>query len=85
MGEERKVCKVLMGKHKTKRNSENRGIDGRMGSVWGLGRLVEGILLAQDKGWWQAAVNEVMNLQVWNLGNRILGCRLWFVHKYYKL
>jgi hypothetical protein len=43
------------------------------------------ILLAQDKGWWQAAVNAVMNLQVWNLGNRILGCRLWFVHKYYKL
>jgi len=48
---------------------EDRGVDGRMGSEWILGRLagglgVEWIQLAQDRGRWRALVNTVMNLRV---------------------
>jgi hypothetical protein len=39
MGEERKVCKVLVGKPEGKDQSEDQGVDGRMGSEWILGRL----------------------------------------------
>jgi hypothetical protein len=38
-----------------------------MGSEWILGRLaggVEWIQLAQNRGWWRAVVNTVMNLRV---------------------
>jgi hypothetical protein len=31
MGEERKVCKVLVGNPKVKDQSEDRGVDARMG------------------------------------------------------
>jgi hypothetical protein len=41
MGGERKVYKVLVGKPE-KDHSEDRGIEGRMGSEWILGRLVGG-------------------------------------------
>jgi hypothetical protein len=68
MGEERKVCEVLVGKPKGKRplgrsrlrweegiNMDLREID------WGD---VEWIQLAQDTDRWQSLVNMVMNLQV---------------------
>jgi hypothetical protein len=42
MGEERKVYKVLVGKPEGKNHSIDRGIDGRMGSEWILGRLADG-------------------------------------------
>jgi hypothetical protein len=40
MGEERKVHQVLVGKPEGKDHSDDRGVDGRMGSEWTLGRLV---------------------------------------------
>jgi hypothetical protein len=43
MGEGRNVYSVLVGKHEGKDHSEDRGIDGRMGSKWTLGRLVGGV------------------------------------------
>jgi hypothetical protein len=44
MGEETKVYKVLVGKPKGKRLlREDRGIDGRMGSKWILGRLARAV------------------------------------------
>jgi hypothetical protein len=53
---------------KEKDHLKDPGVDGRMGSKWTLGRLVEGgvewIHLAQGRGSWQAVVNAVMNLGV---------------------
>jgi hypothetical protein len=43
--------------------TEDRGVDGRMGSKWTLGRL-EWIHLPQDTDRWRAVVNAVMNLRV---------------------
>jgi hypothetical protein len=43
MGEESKVYRVLVGKPKERDHSEDRGVDGRMGSEWALGRLVGGV------------------------------------------
>jgi hypothetical protein len=61
MGQERKVYKE--GGH-----SEDRGVDGRMGSECILRRLawgsVEWIQLAQDRDRWRAFVNTVKNLRV---------------------
>jgi hypothetical protein len=42
---------------------EDRGVDGRMGSEWILGRF-SGRMLAQDWGKWRTDVNSVMNLRV---------------------
>jgi hypothetical protein len=42
MGEERNMYRVLVGKPKEKGHMEDKGIDGRMGSKWTLGRLVGG-------------------------------------------
>jgi hypothetical protein len=39
MGEERKVCKVLVGKPEGKGHLKDQGVDGRMGSEWILERL----------------------------------------------
>jgi hypothetical protein len=50
--------------------SEDQGIDWRMGAEFILGRLASGgggvnwIRLAQDRDWWQAVVNVLMNLRV---------------------
>jgi hypothetical protein len=41
MAEERKVFRVLVGKPE-RDHSEGRGVDGRMGSEWILGRLAGG-------------------------------------------
>jgi hypothetical protein len=42
MGEGRKVYRVLMGNPEGKRPLEDRGVDGRVGSEWILGRLAGG-------------------------------------------
>jgi hypothetical protein len=42
MGEGRNVYRVLVGKPKGRDHLEYRGVDGRMGSKWTLGRLVGG-------------------------------------------
>jgi hypothetical protein len=72
VGEERKVCKVLVGKPEAKRplgRPRHRWEDGiRMDlreTDWGS---VEWIQLVQDRSQWQAAVNMVMNL--WLLAPR---------------
>jgi hypothetical protein len=39
MGEERKVCKVLVGKPEGKRPLGRQGVGGKMGSEWILGKL----------------------------------------------
>jgi hypothetical protein len=52
---------------KERDHSEDRGVDGRMGSEWILRRMVSGverIILAQDRDRWRALVNKVMNLRV---------------------
>jgi hypothetical protein len=68
MGEEKKVCRVLVGKPEGERDHlEDQGVDGMMGSEWIVGILaagVEWIQLAHDRGWWRALVNTVMNLRV---------------------
>jgi hypothetical protein len=43
MEEERKVYRVLVGKPEGRDHLEDRGVDGRMGSKWTLGRLVAGV------------------------------------------
>jgi CRISPR/Cas system-associated protein Cas7 (RAMP superfamily) len=68
MGEERKVYKVLVGRHKGKRPL------GRPRRRWEVGiRMdlreiglegVDWIRLAQDKDRWQAVVSAVMNLRI---------------------
>jgi hypothetical protein len=63
MGEERKVYKVLVGKPEGKRPlrwEDGIGMDLR---EIGLGG-VDWIRLAQDRDWWRAVVNAVMNLRV---------------------
>jgi hypothetical protein len=67
MGEERKLFKVWRKSPKERDNSEDQGVDGRMGSESILGRLagdVDWIRLAQDRDRWRAVVNAVMNLWV---------------------
>jgi hypothetical protein len=52
---------------KERDNSEDQGVDGRMGLEWILGRLAEGvewIQLAQDMDLWRVLVNTVMNLRI---------------------
>jgi hypothetical protein len=66
MGEERKACKVLVGKPEGKRPlGRPRWENGiRMDlREFGLGD-VDWIRLAQDRDRWQAVVSAVMNLQV---------------------
>jgi hypothetical protein len=43
MGEERKVYRVLVRRPKERDHLEDRGIDGRMGLHWILGRLAVGV------------------------------------------
>jgi hypothetical protein len=67
MGEWRTVHRVLVGNQKEREHFEDQGIDGKVGSEWilrRLGRSIEWIELAQDRGRWRALVNTVMNLRV---------------------
>jgi hypothetical protein len=64
MGESWKVYKVFGGESpKERAPSEDRGVDGIMGSEWILKRL-EWIQLAQDRDPCRAVVNAAMNLRV---------------------
>jgi hypothetical protein len=65
MGEGRNVYRVWWESSKEKDHLEDRGVDGRTGSIWTLGRLVgeEGIHLARDRDR-RAVVNAVMNPRV---------------------
>jgi hypothetical protein len=68
MRQERNVFRVLVGKPAGKRPLERRRrrwddgniIDFREIGLWS----VEWIQLAQDRDWWRALVNKVMNLRV---------------------
>jgi hypothetical protein len=64
VGDERKAYKVLVGK-RTLRRLRHRWEDGirmYLGETgWGV---VKWIHLAQVRGWWQALVNAMMDLQV---------------------
>jgi hypothetical protein len=80
MGEDRGVCRILVGKPGRKRPLE------RPRSGWednirmdlqevGCG-VMHWIGLAQDRGRWRAVVNAVMNLWVQqNEGNFLTGCK----------
>jgi hypothetical protein len=68
MVEERKVYRVLVGKPEGKRplgRLRCKWEDGIRMDLRGTGSAgVEWDQLAQDRGWWQAVGNMVMNLQV---------------------
>jgi hypothetical protein len=68
MGEERKVCKVLMGKPEGKRPIERprrRWEDGIRMDLREIGwGSVDWIQLAQERDRWLALVNTVINLRV---------------------
>jgi hypothetical protein len=52
---------------KERDHSEDRSVDGRMGSEWTLGKFgggVKWIRVAQDRDRWRALVNAVMKLRV---------------------
>jgi hypothetical protein len=56
---------------KERDNSEDQGVEGRVGSEWiseRLGRGYEWIRMAQDRDRWQAVVDAEMNLRVWRHG-----------------
>jgi alpha-glucosidase (family GH31 glycosyl hydrolase) len=64
--ERRKKCTVFWWESQKERNHlEDQGVDGSRMDLrefgWGS---VEWIQLAQDRDWWRAVVNTVMNLRV---------------------
>jgi hypothetical protein len=68
MGEKRKVYKVLVGKPEGKRPLRRPRRRWEDGIRMDLGQIGWGgvycIRLAQDRDWWRAVVNAVMNLKV---------------------
>jgi hypothetical protein len=68
MGEERKVCKVLVGKPEGKRPLGRPRLRWEDGIRVDLSKIdlgdVDWIRLAQDRDRWRAVVNAVMNLRV---------------------
>jgi hypothetical protein len=67
--EEEKCARSWSGSPKETDHSEDRGVDGKMGLDWVLGKSaggggVEWIHLAQDRDQWRAVVNMVMKLRV---------------------
>jgi hypothetical protein len=78
--EDRKLYSVWWESPKERDHSEDRGVDGRMGSEWILGRLaggVEWIKLAQNIGRWRAVVNEVMRLNIYKFERTYFGAQYW--------
>jgi hypothetical protein len=68
MGEKRNVYRLLVGKPEGERplgRPRHRRIDNIKIDLLEIGlNVVDWIRLAQDKYWWRALVNSVMNLQV---------------------
>jgi hypothetical protein len=68
MGEGTNMYMLSVGKPKRKKHLKDQRIDGRIGIKMDLREIgwtgVEWIHLAQDRDFWQALVNAVMNLQV---------------------
>jgi hypothetical protein len=68
MGENRKVYRVSVGKHEGKRplvRPRRRWEDGIRMDIRETGwESVDWIQWAQDRDWWQAVVNTVMNLRI---------------------
>jgi hypothetical protein len=68
MGEERNVYRVLMGKPEGKRplgRPRRRWEDGTRMDLREIGwGSVDWIQMAQDRDWWQALVNMVINIRV---------------------
>jgi hypothetical protein len=68
VGEERNVRKVLMGKPEGKRPLGRSRCRWEHGIIVDLREIgwgsVDWLHLAQDRDWWRALVNTVMNLQV---------------------
>jgi hypothetical protein len=68
MGKDRKVYRVLMGKPEEEKplgRQVRRWEDGIRVVLKEIGwGSIERIQLAQDRGWWRAVVNAVMNLRV---------------------
>jgi hypothetical protein len=67
MGQEIKCIRFWWESPKERDYSEDRGVDGRMGLEWILGRLASGvdwIQLAQHMDRWRALFNAVMDLCV---------------------
>jgi hypothetical protein len=66
--ERKEKCTIFWLKSQNEKDhSEDRGVDGRMGSEWILGRLalgVEWVQLAQNRGRWKAVADAVMKLRV---------------------
>ena len=67
LGAKRGACSVLVGKSEGRDHWESPAVDGRIILKW-IFRKWDGGMdwldLAQNRGRWQAVVNEVMNLQV---------------------
>jgi hypothetical protein len=64
---EKSIQVFLWESPKERDHSEDQGVDGRMGSVWILGRFAGGVVwirLTEGRDRWRAVVNAVMNLQV---------------------
>jgi hypothetical protein len=68
MGQDRKVCKVLVGKPEGKsplERARRRWEDWIKMALTETGfKGMEWIRLAQDRDWWQALVNTLINLQI---------------------
>jgi hypothetical protein len=85
MGEERKVHTVLVEKPEIKKplgRPRRRWQDGIKMDLMGIGwGALEWIQFAQDRDWWRALVNTVMNLRVqapliWSFSYSYSGSRL---------
>ena len=80
MGEERVVCRVLVGKPKWKRpmgRPRRRWVDNIRMDLQEVGCVhTDWIGLAQVRDMWRTFVSEVMNIRVpWNAGNFLTSCK----------
>jgi hypothetical protein len=64
-GEDRKMYRVSVEILKERDHLEDRGVDGKMGSEWILGRLAGGLdSTGLDRDCWRAVEDAMMNLRV---------------------